>query len=336
MEFALNPVAKTAVGITTFPNPHPRGLKETERRPGHGSTSFEFCVFTSSWHDWRMNSNRQLLITILFLLTFGVPLSHAARTNHFRISLDSKGTTSAGKQKFTVTAITQLDYTWIREAAERTLLLDRVGVRATMNGSKRGDYIMTKDRFVERSDTEPVDVQFVDANELLQEILRDSFASPICRLHIDSSGRVVKTEVVAGPGAKDLVSQGMIVNATLFHPRFVAGNGPWTSHLRMSIGDGGFTEGEATLKAIEKNGKRTEVSIEATLTRDLHQIPGKPISIRGVRHETKGRLIYDSSIGEWVAGQMQMEFSYKLESKDKVIGSAEGTIEFKFERLPDR
>ena len=178
------------------------------------------------------------------------------QSHSFKVTLESRVEIAAKSAKHQVDADTVMQYTWKRQGSERTLIFDSALVKVKNDGKQSMNTFMSRAKFANTKDDETKEVPFEKATDELKKMLRDCFDAPICKLQVDENGKEVKRTVVAGPGAKKLVDQGMIANALLFHPPFMRDQKKWSAPSEITIGNGGFVKGELTYETVDgKSGQ---------------------------------------------------------------------------------
>jgi hypothetical protein len=251
----------------------------------------------------------------------------------FKVALVSRMDMEVQGQKQKLDGDTELRYTWQRNGREKTLRLDRTAVKASMNGQEMMNTSMSRAGVVNVRQTTKDDVPFDKAPPELQKQLQDSFGAPVCKIVVDEEGKEVKRQVVAGPGAKPLVDNGMIANALLFHPPFPAGRDEWQADTELSMGNGGYARGKLTYRKVPGGKGGQAVKVSGTLTNDAFPQPGTPLVIKAARYVVQGEQTYDPAQQEWVAGKLTIDVSFEMTANNQPLGSTKGTMGVTFERL---
>lgn len=164
----------------------------------------------------------------------------------FRVTIASQSDMEIQGQRQKLDGDTELHYTWRRGVRERALSFDTLTVKLKVDGKELMNTSMSRAKVVNIRQAEKDEVLLENAPEQAKKILQDSFGAPVCKLQVDESGNEVKREVVAGPGAKALIDQGMIANALLFHPTFPVGKDEWEADREIPMGNGGYAKGKVT------------------------------------------------------------------------------------------
>jgi hypothetical protein len=252
----------------------------------------------------------------------------------FKITIMAKSTMNNEGKKQSLDTWTEIRYTWKRKGRERTLFQDELKLQIKINGEEFVNSSISRDRAVFREKgKDDVDFLFENAPEALKKTLQDSFGAPLCRLEVDEYGKEIKRTILAGPGAKDAVQNGIIANALLFHPPFFPDKDNWVAEREVSIGRGGSVKGNISYKKVPgEKGKRT-VKVSGTLKNEGFRPPGAPATARNI-HKVSGEQTFDLGEKEWVAGKLTMAVSIEFTADGKPIGSGQSTMTVTFEKLP--
>ncbi len=249
----------------------------------------------------------------------------AAVTNKYRVTMESAGTASAQGQSTTVKTSTRIDYKWAQSGYDRTLSFTDVSVRVEMNGNLVMDTTMSrKGSFNHLNETQSIPLE--RANDSLRAKLTEGFEVPFHRVTVDRRGKKRREKTIAGPGAKVLVDEGMILNASMAHPRFDDSSKEWTDDSRISIGNGGHTDGKLKLKRGDTRGTQTTVQVSGFLSQKKFVPAGAAIVLKDVQHVVQGSLVYDSRFKDWVSGRLNLDFAYSMERDGTEFGGARGTM----------
>lgn len=281
---------------------------------------------------------RFLAVNSLAMLLIAAPAVAAAAdkevAHSFQVTIVGQLDMEVQGQKQKVDGDTELRYTWRRSGQERTLSFDAMALKLQVDGKEQMNTSMSRAKVVNIRQGEKSEVLFENAPEQAKKILQDSFGAPVCKLQVDESGKEVKREVVAGPGAQSLiVDPGMIANAVLFHPPFPVGKDEWEADTEVTMGKSGYAKGKLTYTKVAGGNKRQTVKVSGTLTNDSSKQPGTQQGVSGARYIVRGEQTYDPAQQEWVSGELTMDVSFQMTSDDKPIGSAKGQMTLSFEEL---
>jgi hypothetical protein len=244
-----------------------------------------------------------------------------------RMHLDVVGTTRE------ITATTDVRYRWRCKDRERTLSIDSLLITAEEDGREIMNTFMSREKFIDIKLGKTNEIVADNAPDQLKKILQESFGAPLCTLQIDEQGKEIKRTVVAGEGAKNLVDNGMIANALLFHPPFLRNSNDWSAETAMSMGHGGYARGSLNYKKQAGEQSRQTCKVSGTLTNERFKQPETPVTTRNSRYVVTGNETFDPVLKEWISGKLTMEFSNQMEADQKIVGSSRGTIVATFERI---
>jgi hypothetical protein len=280
----------------------------------------------------------RLLTAGAMMLLVGSAIARAAdadQKHSFRFTIVSDLDMEVAGQKQKIDAQTTVQYSWDRQGPERTLSFDSIQVKANQDGKTLINTVMNRSKVTNTKEGKAEDTLFESAPEQLKTMLRDSFNTPLCKLHVDENGSEVKREVVGGPGAKSFIDNGMIANAMLFHPPFMRGQKEWSAPVEISMGNGGFAKGNLAYKVTgDKNGQL--VKVDGRLTNESYKPPGNPLTIKNTNYQVTGEQRYDPAQREWVSGKLKIDASFDMASGDTRLGGAKGTMALNFDELDDK
>jgi hypothetical protein len=229
---------------------------------------------------------------------------------------------------------TEILYYWKRKGRERELSLQSLKIRSKTNGVEAMNMSMSRKLLMNTVAGKPPDLVLFDkAPDNVRKMLRDSFDTALCKVEVDAVGREVKRKVVAGPGARLILDQGVIANALLFHPPFLADKKEWQAHAEFPLGNDGHVKGKLKYTKAEGKKGKSVVKVAGTLTNDSFTATGRPITIKDARYKVKGEETYDPAEREWVSGKLTIDVSFQMLAGEKELGSAKGTIEATFTKL---
>ena len=231
-----------------------------------------------------------------------------------------------GETRQDVVAHTELEYTWRHEERKRTVVFDAMLIRASQKGQDMMNTTLSRTKLVSKEGGTVKEVLFKDAPAPMQSMMEDSFGVPVFHRVLNAEGQETSRETTAKPGAKDLVDNGIIVNALLFHPLPPTGKAEWTAQTEVSMGNGGFAKGQLTYKRVE--GKPGEVyAVTGTLSNEHHARAGNPVSVDHALYVVTGEQAYESTQQEWVSGNLKMKVTFEMSAEGKVVGKANGTMQ---------
>jgi hypothetical protein len=255
-----------------------------------------------------------------------------ATQHSFKISIASKVDMDIQGKVQKLDADTDLYYTWKRAGLERVLGFDSMQVKVNADGKPLMDTFMSREKFTNTDQGKTDEVPFEKAPDALKNILQDSFGVPVCKLDVDDNGKEKKRTVVAGPGAKDLIDNGTIANAVLFHPPYFRNQDEWQADAEISMGNGGYAKGKLTYKKTPGGA----IKVSGVLANDAYKQPGTPLTVKNARYVVSGEQTYDAAQQEWATGKFAINLSFQFVADDKAIGSAKGTMTIGFEKLPGK
>jgi hypothetical protein len=248
----------------------------------------------------------------------------------FMVKIESKMDMEIQGNKQKLDAYTELRYTWKRSGRERALSLESALVQVKIDGKEIMNNFMSRAKFSNTEQGKTKEVPFEDANEELKKILRDSFDVPVCKLQVDENGKEVKRTIVAGPGAKALIDNGMIANAVLFHSPFPRDQNEWQADAEVSMGQGGYVKGKLAYKKTTGAKAGQSVKVSGTLTNEGFKQQDTALTIKKVNYIVSGEQTYDPAQQEWVSGKLAMDVSFQMATDQAAVGSVKGIMVVSF------
>ena len=234
---------------------------------------------------------------------------------------------------------TDLKYIWERpEPGKRVLSLQQTGVRVFLNGKTTLNTIMNQYGTATVENGKSKTTPTADTSDEVKLMLTDSYSAPLVILDVNEQGEVLKQEVVAKPGAKSQVDNGMITNCSLFHAPFFVDKEKFDRNIEISMGNGGFAKGTVTYRrAKDYDPKSPKLTVSGKATKDKFQpsSANPAMTLRNAVYDISGEQQFDPELGEWVAGTITMKVSFQLFSEEKAVGQADGTMTCKLS-LPDQ
>lgn len=257
----------------------------------------------------------------------------ANQSDSFKLTIAAHTDMDIQGTKQVIDADTEVHYTWERRDSAWTLVFDSVLVKASRDGNQVMNTFMSRAKLTNTVEGKTEEWPLEKAPDQLKKMLQDSFGVPICLLQVDGNLTEVNRKIVAGPGAKEFIDQGMIANARLFHAPFMRARDEWVATAEISMGNGGFATGELMYKkpAAENGGQTVKVS--GTLTSEGFNMPGTQLAIRKARYVVNGEQAYNPAQSAWVSGRLAIDVSYEIVTGDKPVASAKGTMVLSLDKL---
>ncbi len=147
--------------------------------------------------------------------------------------------------------------------------------------------------------------KFDDVSAKRQQVLRESFGTPLCKIDVDETGKEVKRTMTAGPGAKRVIEYGYVDLCRLFHPPFLVDKKRWTAPLMLRLPNKRTIKGDLTYeKTPDKSIGRTLVKAAGGWKQTDKSAKGMPAE---VEIKWQGELAYDNKSKQWITGQLAMD-----------------------------
>lgn len=263
----------------------------------------------------------------------------SAPKRSFRVTIDSTMILTGGEVEQTIKADTTMLYSRQRVGQTVTVWFDEMAVRAVSDGQVIVDTRMNRDRVVLVDNGVTREVLADEAPAEVRQQLRDSFGGPLCEMTVDEDGIEGEARILAGPGAKSLVDNGLISGTRLFHVRFPAEARQWDSANEVSMGSGAYARGTLHYEKVgPAAGGRTLVRVSGVLTHDDSKVSGTGgsstgPSMRNVRYVVTGEQVYDHTNREWATGSLVMQIQLEYYSGEELLRHCHGTMSVQLETL---
>lgn len=253
------------------------------------------------------------------------------QSDSFKLYLDSHVDLAMEGKTQPIEAKTGVWYTWKSEGSKRTLILDSVEVKVTVDGNEVMNQTSSRDKLVQVAGGVTTETKYADAASEVKSMLKDTFGTPLCIREVDKNGKEVKREIVAAPGAKATIDNGMVANAIFFHDSYFGDLPKWESQTEISMGNGGYVGGKLTLA---KDASAPQVfKVTGTLTNDKFPLPGQPVTLVGSKYVVTGEQTYDPARGNWAKGKRKIDITADMEIGGSKFADMKGVMKVDFERL---
>lgn len=281
----------------------------------------------------RSNLIRALLLPVV-VLALGTGDVRAERGNfhRFKLTLQFRLTTETKGEKKQVFAESEFRYNWIRDGRVRRLTVDSLLIKSSTDGKVTVNQFMDRGKLIDFQLGQTNLVGTTNLPARTKQKLQDTFGPILCTLQVDEQGREIKRTVIAGPGAKDSLDNGLIANTLLFHPPFLNGDSPWSAPQEISMGQGRYAQGKLTYQK-QAGGLTTTCKVSGILRNDDDDRWGGLVTIRNARYVVNGEQMFNPQLKEWVYGRLEMDVSYQVLVGGEPSGSAQGVITASFERI---
>ncbi len=280
---------------------------------------------------------RWLLLAILLIDNFTTATAQDKEsTNSFQLTTASQLDMETHGQKKKFITDTDVRYSWHRKDMSRTLSFESMNCKIKIDEKETMSYLMSRAKFVMNRDDQKNEVLFENAPEALQKMLQDSFGTPVLQVQVDLNAKAIKKELIAGPGAKALVDEGVITNGLLFHPPFQQGKELWDAEMEVTMGNGRYAKGMLTYTKIKSNPKAVSVKVSGNLKNEGSKLPGVERGLMTAQYVISGEQLYDPVLQEWVSGTMKIDVSLTLQDDGKTVSTGKGNMKLSFRKLDSK
>ena len=217
----------------------------------------------------------------------------------------------------------EVDYTWAELGAARTLYLDRTFIKTAIDGKIQMHAEMSREAMTTFPDGQPKSISAATAPPELKAILEDTFGKPLYR--IDAAAKSNNTTVLATGEARELATEGVIGQASVFHPVIPPGQTEWETGAAMEFASEGVVRGKLRYQRIP-NERAGLHRVRGTLTNPHYAPPSGKVVMKNIRYEVTGEQTYDATTRVWIDGKLSINMTYDLAMPNGAkIGAATGT-----------
>lgn len=291
-----------------------------------------------------MNKHHLVALLVYLASIVGVGLISAAdqeapspgKADRYEVLLDSSVHMKGPKLDQKIAADTRMFYTWQTDGNQKQLIVDGISIKATMDGKQVMNAHMDRKKIINDQDGTKQVLEAANAPPALKEMLESSFGKPLCELTVDDDQRETQRKLVATPGARLMIENGMIANSLLFHPPFLRNADKWEAEVPLSIGNGNYATGELTYEKTTQVGDMQNVRISGTLINEGYQQENSPVEIQNATYKLEGEQTFDLKQQIWVTGKLDIKVSMDINADGNRVGNGQGKMVASFKHLPNR
>jgi hypothetical protein len=280
---------------------------------------------------------RGVIAAVVFLgaaICLGAP-PEKDNTESYQVTITSKLVVDESGKTSKIDADGVLKCKLHRGAKEATLSFDSLYAKLSVNDNETFKATMDKTKLSITQAGKTTEMAADKAPELVQQLLKDSFDGPLCKLTYDDAGKETKRDIVAGPGAKSVRESGDISNALLIQVPFPAKEDKWEVANEIGMGEGAVAKGKLTYEKGKVMGDQVVVKVSGVLTNDSAK-RANGLTLKDARYTVSGEQMYDTAKHRWVSSDVTVDVAFKLDKDGKVNATTKGTMHWKLEALTDK
>ena len=260
-------------------------------------------------------------MVVLLTALCQVPVLAQQSVSQFVVSIKSDFDMEFEGRTQKLLAKAALSYTLKREKNTITLQFDNTDLVVSLNNEVMMSAVMNKELFNNRVEKTITKVE--DASAALKKMLKDSYGTPIYQFEVDENQEETKGKSVARTGANEMIRNGQIENARLFHQPFYASKKTWKAPGKVSIGNGNYAKGELTFEKQKAKGDLIPVKVSGKLKATGKQ---NGLDIKDGNYEITGVQNFNTKTNEFESGQHDCKVSFKLYQGAQKVAESTGTM----------
>lgn len=266
------------------------------------------------------------LSLVIIAVAVAISAQPASEISKFELVIASNATLTSGGISQHLETKTTWQYSLEKSGNKVVLSVDAIAVFAAVDGKVRMHLLANKDKMRILENGRWAEVSPANAPWQLREQMA-CYSQPICEIVLDSSGKEVERKPIPVSGAQQLFDNGIIATLRLFHVAFVEDSPKWEVPREISLGYGGYANGNLTYERTTGPEDLPEehvcVSVSGKLTGNLET---EVAAIKDSVFELQGEQIYDTSAGEWHSGRIEIGWKadyQAAEERGSVVGKME-------------
>jgi hypothetical protein len=235
-----------------------------------------------------------------------------AAWDYYSLTIDSVIKVTVGPNTIPVKTKTVLAYSFEKKENSKKLLVDSMMVQVNQSGKQVLDHFLSRKKIRMVGNNQNMEV-FFDGSEEAEKVkkenkIEDKFMHPICDITYDKEKNITLRNVIAKPGALDLVNNGMIDNALTFQARYEEGKKELDFPCRLSIGSGNFVTGTLKLTRTKDEEGKAVFEIKGILA-NKSCMQGR-MQIKDAKYVVKGEQTYNKKLNKWESGKMECAVTF--------------------------
>lgn len=281
---------------------------------------------------------RGAILAFVVVLGAGTAWAQSARTLPYELkSLTTLTMRKPDGQTEKVQSEITLRYSWQIKNGQQTLILNSLGEKRSVNGREVASSLMQRESIRTQEPGRAFQlVSFRTASPTLQQVLNETFETPLVRLQTNGKGKVTKA-TVAKAGAEETIQKGYLSAALLLQappPPADDAQKEWTSDTELGFGNIGFAPGTLTYKPDALNGDGQRVKVSGGLANKDGKIdPHVGQRLYDVKYDVNGEQTWSPEHKQWLSARLSIGTGYKFTRDDKAIGTAKGSVEITMKSL---
>lgn len=247
---------------------------------------------------------RVVILASLFLIPLHSIAADENDTHYYQLEILADAEINADGKPQRIRTDSSMSYSWSVKGNRRVLQVQSIETEVQKGEEPANGGRQSRAGISIFENGERRQVPIEGAPKGLQEFLKASFDVPLCEISVDDQKREVGRQILASSNAQQLLVDGTIQNAVLFHAPIEVSKNFWSAPCIVNAGQGRLIPGTLNYKWSLRNGNLRTYT--GTCVKDVIDDPNAPIIIRDTVYSVSGKQTYDVELGEWVSGRLKM------------------------------
>ena len=233
---------------------------------------------------------------------------------------------SAGSQK--IDADLELKYTHQKTNDGIVVTLYSMELKMYQDGAFIEDTLMTRDKFVQQEGDQKIESTFDELPPEQQEAMAGAFATNLIRIKLDADQNELGRQILSDAGYA-IIKEGNINSLRLMHGPYHHGIDRWQGIKRIPMTMGIILD--CPVEYAKATGPGNEINVSGSLSKDEVDSPQADVAIKKVSCGLSGKESFDETIGEYVSGNMTLQYKFQIFQKGVQTGTLDGKLELSLE-----
>jgi hypothetical protein len=240
----------------------------------------------------------------------------------YRVAIDADMKVTSAKGSVRIRAQSDFDYRLVPKGKAVETAVDRFSLTKAVNGRETDFTEMNRGGIVSREDGK-IETLTRDKLDSRAVALLDQFESPLAVLTLDAEGAEVSRELKIKSGL--FIENNVFDNTRIFHPRFARAEKAWDAPAVFPLGERQLARG--TLHYAKQSEPRKGGLVGVDVSGDL-EVTGKMgrAEMKKGTYKVKGEQTFDPSLGQWVAGRLEVEIDFEAVQPDGAVVKGGGPV----------
>jgi hypothetical protein len=193
--------------------------------------------------------------------------------------------------------------------------------------------IMTRDKFVQKEGNQTTESSFAELSPEQQEMFAASYATNLCKIMLDANQNELGRQILSETGFATL-ADGNVNTLRLLHGPYHEGINHWQSVKRIPMTHGLIMDCPVEYTRTGDSGN--EINVNGSFIKDEVNSPQEDLAVKKATCTLSGEETFDESIGEYISGQLKLQYKFQIFQQNVQIGTMDGTTELSLVRVEAR